>query len=210
MSERRKHKSADIPLLDEVNELIEKERLLLSLKLLEQKQEAQEWKSKYDSLVGKVSDNIGDTGDFDSLEYAAETFVEKRVDFISQFDLNILLKNQRFPWIIDLSNTFIEPATFASTIKSLFSNRPVVGSNVTVTVFKNCNLTDENVGALMTLFRNNEVQGIDLSYNSLSEVFFLQLVDVMKVCFYSFLLYYLFILFVQESSSLSSIFASGQ
>lgn len=180
MTERRKQKTADIPLLDEVNELIEKERLLLNLKLLEQKQEAEEWKAKYDSLVGKVSDNIADTADFDTLEFAAETLAEKRVDFISQFDLNVLLKNQKYPWIVDLSHANIEPSVFASTIKSLFSAR-AAGSDSSVVVLNHCSLTDENAAALVSVFRNNDVHAVDLSHNDLNEVFFLQLVDVLKV-----------------------------
>ena len=44
----------DVPLLDEVQMLLEKERLLLELKFLEQQKEAQEWKSKYDMIVEKV------------------------------------------------------------------------------------------------------------------------------------------------------------
>lgn len=54
------HKTNDIPILDEVNDLIEKERTLLALKLLEQQREAQQWKSKYDHLVEKVV-SVADT-----------------------------------------------------------------------------------------------------------------------------------------------------
>jgi hypothetical protein len=48
----------EIPLMDEVNEVIEKEKTLASLKLIEQQQLAQEWKQKYENLVGKVLHNI--------------------------------------------------------------------------------------------------------------------------------------------------------
>ena len=44
--------------MDEVNELIEKEKLLLEFKVLEQQKEAHEWKLKYDSLLGKISENV--------------------------------------------------------------------------------------------------------------------------------------------------------
>lgn len=46
-----------LPLLDDVNELIEKEKILLEFKVLEQQKEAFEWKAKYDSLLGKVAEN---------------------------------------------------------------------------------------------------------------------------------------------------------
>jgi len=63
--------SEGLPLLDEVNELIEKERLLLSLKVLEQEKAAQEWKAKYDTLVGKVAETSHRTGDFRAMELLA-------------------------------------------------------------------------------------------------------------------------------------------
>ena len=46
-----------LPLLDDVNELIEKEKILLEFKVLEQQKGAFEWKAKYDSLLGKVAEN---------------------------------------------------------------------------------------------------------------------------------------------------------
>ena len=70
---KKQHLGGELPLLDEVNELIEKERLLLSLKVLEQQKEAQEWKAKYDTLVGKVSETAVRTGDYRPLEIAAKT-----------------------------------------------------------------------------------------------------------------------------------------
>lgn len=60
-------KLSELPLLDEVNELLEKEKLLLGLKVIEQQREAQEWKKKYDLLLGKVSE----TGDMRLLNTAA-------------------------------------------------------------------------------------------------------------------------------------------
>lgn len=65
-SERRSPRKGDrydeeavisLPLLDDVNELIEKEKILLEFKVLEQQKEAFEWKAKYDSLLGKVAEN---------------------------------------------------------------------------------------------------------------------------------------------------------
>jgi urease gamma subunit len=47
-----------LPIMDEVNELIEKEKLLLEFKVLEQQKEAHGWKLKYDSLLGKISENV--------------------------------------------------------------------------------------------------------------------------------------------------------
>jgi len=59
---------SDIPLLDEVNDLLEKEKMLLGLKILEQKKEKEEWKAKYDQLLTRVSE----TGDLLNVEGAAK------------------------------------------------------------------------------------------------------------------------------------------
>ena len=76
----------DIPLLDEVNALIEKEKTLLTLKLAEKQRDANEWKTKYDSLLQKISD-----GDFDHAEFTAlEAAADLEVTFV--LNLTYLLK----------------------------------------------------------------------------------------------------------------------
>ena len=67
-----------LPLLDDVNELIDKEKMLLEFKVLEQQKEAREWKVKYDSLLGKMSENAisrGTNDDYKLLEHAADNEV---------------------------------------------------------------------------------------------------------------------------------------
>lgn len=63
---------SDLPLLDEVNELLEKEKMLMGLKILEQKKEKEEWKAKYDQLLSRVSE----TGDLVNLEGAAKDVMD--------------------------------------------------------------------------------------------------------------------------------------
>ena len=64
----KKKSEPGLPLLEEVNDLIEKERLLMTLKVLEQQKQAEEWKTKYEMLVGKVGETSAKTGNFQTLE----------------------------------------------------------------------------------------------------------------------------------------------
>jgi hypothetical protein len=181
MSDKHKTSNADdLPLLDEVNELIEKERLLLSLKLLEQKQEADEWKLKYDNLIGKVSGNVEKTG-FEILESAAEGPEQSELVNVTLVDVNQVVSQQKLKWIIDLSGLKMDSAVFANICKSVFAPRSTVADQYNIAVFRNCSLTDEFSVALSTTFRNNQILAVDISHNDLSEMFFLQLVTTLKV-----------------------------
>ena len=60
-----------LPYQDKVDLLLEKQRYLMQLKVIEQERLAKEWKSKYDSLVDKVGSSAGKTGDYSALESAA-------------------------------------------------------------------------------------------------------------------------------------------
>ena len=44
-----------LPLMDEVHGLLEKEKLLYQLKSIESKQQADEWKSRYDKIIGQTA-----------------------------------------------------------------------------------------------------------------------------------------------------------
>ncbi len=188
MSRSHAHKGTELPLLDEVNELIEKERILLSLKLLEQKQEADEWKLKYDNLVGKVSEKIEETANFESLELAAGIAADSQENLTSFQDVSLLIKRQTTsPWILDLSNVKMDTATFANVCKTMFSTRNA-NTDVKIALLRNCGLTDENTTALMSVIKNSQILAIDVSHNSLNETFLLQLLTAIKVdvlCFLS-------------------------
>lgn len=172
----------ELPLLDEVNELIQKERTLLNLKLLEQKQETDEWRQKYDNLVGKVSDKVHeDTFDFNTLEQAANILSEKQAQNTATLeDINLVIASQRNPWILDLSNIGVEENAFTTFCKSAFSSR-TSNSGWKAVILRNCGLSDGSTAALLSIFRNSQVVAIDISHNQLSEMFFLQLLPVLKV-----------------------------
>ena len=62
-------KRPDLPYVEEMNDLISKEKHLLHLKVLEQQREAEEWKAKYMSVVSKVGDTANKTGDYRAMEF---------------------------------------------------------------------------------------------------------------------------------------------
>jgi hypothetical protein len=65
-------KRPDLPYVEEMNDLISKEKHLLHLKVLEQQREAEEWKAKYMSVVSKVGDAANKTGDYRAMEFVGD------------------------------------------------------------------------------------------------------------------------------------------
>jgi hypothetical protein len=191
--EKGKSKSGEttkLPLLDEVNELIEKERLLLSLKLQAQKEEAVEWKSKYDKLVDSIGAKLSNPsipidGAQDNVQYLTQleslAAVESDpVEHISLHDINGLLKNRILSWVLDLRDHKIDKLLFGKLVKSVFGVNSSY-SDIKIAIFDNCGLTDDFAAALMSMFRSAQLLAIDLSNNELSDLLFIQLITTLKV-----------------------------
>ncbi len=191
--EKGKSKSGEttkLPLLDEVNELIEKERLLLSLKLQAQKEEAVEWKSKYDKLVNSIGAKLSNPsipidGAQDNVQYLTQleslAAVESDpVEHISLHDINGLLKNRILSWVLDLRDHKIDKLLFGKLVKSVFGVNSSY-SDIKIAIFDNCGLTDDFAAALMSMFRSAQLLAIDLSNNELSDSLFIQLITTLKV-----------------------------
>lgn len=187
MAHRRKDDSQNDgpPLLDELNDLIEKERTLLNLKLLAQKTETESWKTKYDHLLDKVG-----AGGYDNeaspshaLETAAEIETENlNTSNISFQDVQQILINRVASWILDLSGVVMDKTLFSKLGKEVFGPRSSFDAINTLNL-SHCSLTDEFTAPLLAVMRTSRLQAIDLSYNDLSEVFFLQMLGTLKVCF---------------------------
>ncbi len=171
-------KTQDLPLLDEVNELIEKERILLSLKLLEQKQESEEWKLKYESLITKVSDNVEENADFETLAMAVDVAAE--LPKAAQQDVTQRLRSQKYSWVLDLSYLNVDLNSFTGVCKSTFGSKDV-GHGFRIVNFSHCDLTDQYTTPLLSVLRNIHVDALDLSHNELSEVALLQMLSILKV-----------------------------
>lgn len=183
-----KHSESDLPLLDEVNELIDKERSLLTLKVLEQQTEASEWRSKYDQLLQQIRSNrdvneIPLAEGISSGPASNETNNKNNThlyDIRTERDINHLLLNPQHAWILNLCNTTISPEAFAKLCKLTFGTKSVYNEYRSIQL-SNSGLTDDYSNALCGILRNPRMQAIDLSKNSLSEVFFAQLLGVLSV-----------------------------
>ena len=181
MTDRPKSKHDRLPLMDEVNDLIEKERTLLNLKLLAQKTEAEEWKAKYDLLVDKVSSGTVDIKDNQQpMETAAEVENVEGSEFTSLHDVQRLLNDRVSSWILDLSDVKMDKILFAKLSKAVFGARNSF-ETINTALFENCGLNDEYSPALLSIIRSSRLQAINLSNNDLNEVFFLQLLTTLKV-----------------------------
>ena len=144
-----------LPLLDDVNELIEKEKILLEFKVLEQQREASEWKAKYDNLLGKVAENahISEINEnFRILEEVADSAlgaaegpdVSMLIDYIHKIGDH---------YILDMSG---KPASFVVSQITQGSSLLKHYSNVLNAVsFRGCGLKDDSALLLCSKFVSN-------------------------------------------------------
>lgn len=144
-----------LPLLDDVNELIEKEKILLEFKVLEQQKEASEWKAKYDSLLGKVAENanISEINEnFRILEEVADSALETTegpdvsnlIDYIHKVGDH---------YILDMSGKsasfVVSQITQGSSILKHYSNV------LNAVSFRGCGLKDDSALLLCSKFVSN-------------------------------------------------------
>ena len=159
-----------LPLLDEVNELITKEKILLELKILEQKNEASQWKKRYEALLGQVADTANDTGDLAPLQNAANnttTINNNNLNYDNNDPIdNILLSLSPNEWMIDLSN---QPLSSSILTRLCKGSSAITYTNPLLSVFNlsHCSIKDDHANILAVLLSNPNVKAIDLSNNSL-------------------------------------------
>ena len=186
----------ELPLLDEVNELIEKEKTLMTLKLLEQEQEALLWKQKYEDLVGVVvnpdAKSIVDESQMQKLETIAniinnndnndEISKERYKDY--HIDKTLLLhKLDSNENIFDLSYMPINNDSILKQINLLLSAKrknATLKQQSEIILLNNCNLDDSNL-ALMNILGHTNIKAIDLSFNNLGIHFQTLMLDILKV-----------------------------
>lgn len=177
--------AGDVPLLDEVNTLLEKEKLLLELKFLEQQQMAQEWKTKYDKLVGNVSTQATVTGDFKKLadvvdveKKIAKVVVEAAADASESVRGALMALGQEST--LDLSGLSLDTDSLSLLLKGPTSIQHA-SANLKIFNFSNCQLDDKSIVALGAVISKPTVMGLDLSNNNLGKAFEMQLLDSLKM-----------------------------
>lgn len=179
-----KSDQGELPLLDEINELIEKERTVLNLKLIAQKAETDEWKAKYDMLADKL--DAGISGDVqtaedaaDIEEYGAEGHSSAGKQNISQQDVLRVISERRHSWLIDFSHLSFDRILLAKVCKALFGPKTSF-PEIHVAVFRDCSFTDDYSAVVAQLARSLPVWALDLSQNDLGETTLAQIISVLK------------------------------
>ena len=183
---------AEIPLLDEVHELIVKEKQLLEFKIVEKAREAQEWKIKYDSLMAGMSG--GDMTDITNkdgevlrklkvLQDAAE-FDKRKDNSMKMVNESITIAEYIYKlgkdhFVLNMSNL---PSDFVISKISYGSNcLKRYNSCLRAVYLKNCNLSDEHTDTLCILISNTATECIDLSFNNLGTKFESALIAILLV-----------------------------
>mmetsp|Transcript_10613 Transcript_10613/g.16084 ORF Transcript_10613/g.16084 Transcript_10613/m.16084 type:complete len:900 (+) Transcript_10613:108-2807(+) len=156
--------SEDVPLLDEINELLVKERTLMGLKVIEQHVEAEEWKQKYETLVNEISKNSKGFENVSAYELAADIASAK-----SNWhgDVDRILHTQptsQYPWCLDLSGISLDSIHLKKILNFPKSHNY---DGVSVLRLHNCELNDGDAELLVSLLSLRQLECLDLSHNNL-------------------------------------------
>ena len=168
-----------VPLLDEVTELLQKERTLLGLKVLEQQVEAQDWRSKYEALVEKVSDVAGRTENARVFEMAADVHATpiKAQDF--RYRVMEALRAKGVNWILDLCDANVGLAGISEILKIFHGLKN--SSKISVIMLRNTSLDgscNEQTAAICSF---PFFDGLDISWNNLTKSFIGHLITALEV-----------------------------
>lgn len=197
--EQQKHH--ELPFVDEMNELITKEKHLLQLKILEQQREAEEWKAKYMSVVTKVGDSANKTGDYRAMEFIGD-MDSANVDALvvdsasgapmrkleaTPEGIRQLLMDLQYPWLLDLSQQSarlgggsVKLDLLKAINNEVFSVRGAESNNVSIFSAQRCDIDDHMAVTLGSMLSKNTLEAVNLSYNQLGAQFFVQLINALK------------------------------
>ena len=182
--------SHELPFKDEMHELIEKEKHLLQLKVLEQKREAEVWKAKYESIVNKVGEEANKTGDFRALEYAADTVssagiqIKKTIE-ISSEGMQKLLLDLQYKWVLDLSSpslgiTTVKQELLKAVNNEIFSIRGAEANQISIMMADRCYLDEAMAVTLGSIMSKNNLQALSVAHNYLGPAFFVQFMNSLR------------------------------
>lgn len=167
--------AAGVPLMSEINDLIEKERTLLELRLLDKKLEAEEWKAKYDSLKNKLTAEEED-GDLQAALAFNEDYDPQVLQTASMRDIVI---NRLQGNLADLNRLQFAPGLFANVCKVLFGVKTSY-PDLRIIWLKGCGLAHADSTALAHLLRSAQTTAVDLSANDLHDASFVNIIEVLK------------------------------
>jgi hypothetical protein len=172
-------------LVEEIDDLVEKEKTLLELKLLEKEVESENWKTKYTDLKEKVIEDIQeDEQDVNLLETIAEIEAkEAGQNYYVPSDPHLLLATRIDHHVANFSSINFTRFVFFQVMKELFQTKGANNtfSAVNVLLLDHCNLDDEYADALYSAFKNPRLEGIDLSHNLLNGDMMYNITSILSV-----------------------------
>lgn len=194
----------ELPLIDEINELLIKERTLLGLKVVEQKIETEEWKEKYENLINKINQN-NEKNEIEIFEIIGEIESNKNnkinknkennenikenkennennnlYSFIG-LNLDRLLHFQystKYFWCINTSNLYINRNEIKKLLKYPKSYN---ANNIKVLQLNHSNLQDSDSDLIILLLHYPSLECLDLSHNELGSEFRSILIQTIQV-----------------------------
>ena len=172
-----------------MQELIEKERILLNLKLLDQQQVAEEWKKKYDNLLENIREpfvelNVDSKSFSHNKEDIGTIHFQQRQIVHDMNDFHNAVVDRLYSWIADINGILSEDLSiglFAKFCKHIFGVRSPFEKDLSIVWLRNCELRDDFIPSISFLLRSPRLEAIDLSHNSLSQKFLQECVPVLKV-----------------------------
>lgn len=169
---------SDVPLVDEVNDIIIKERTLLNLKLLEQKVEAIGWKDKYEDLLTKISNPPNGSSNTKAYEVAAQIEEKDYHSITSILSLIHSLPMSSYKWCLDTRNIVMNDIDLKhiSNIRKIHNNR-----DVNILILNNCGLDDTSGELISSFLYLPGIEAIDLSNNNLGPIFHSEISKVIEV-----------------------------
>lgn len=169
--------------------MIEKERILLNLKLLDQQRLAEEWKKKHDSLLENIREplielNVDSHHNPNGGIGKISNYLNHRHTVHDMNDFHNTVVDRLYSWIADISDTLTEDlpiGLFAKFCKHIFGVRSPFEKDLSAVWFHNCELRDDFIPSILFLLRSPRLEAIDLSHNNLSHKFFQECAPVLKV-----------------------------
>lgn len=175
------------PLIHEVNALLDKERTLMELRLLEKEVQAAKWKGKYDHLKETIIEGkVNDPDDAAKLEHLAEVDEEQDNDPIEhigpvQFkSLSALLFTHIEGNLARFNDVPLSKQMFSGILKAVLGSKAQY-PGVDTLWFRNCGLSSTLVEAIEYLIRFPKLQGLDISRNDLNEDVLFSFVELLNV-----------------------------
>jgi hypothetical protein len=176
---QREEDDDDLPLVDEINELLVKERTLMGLKVVEQHLEAQEWKHKYESLMTKISETTVTSSNIQAYEVVGDLTSTKKYNWKKDFDRLLHLQlSSVYPWCLDTSGLELHDVE----LKKL-CRYPKSHSSDAITILQLCHsgIRDEDAELVISLLHFPRLQALDLSFNDLGPEFRSALIQTVEV-----------------------------